>query len=118
MLKPVEPDPDGSEATDERPIGELVQQLVADGKAYAEAELNVGKAIVQEKVDGLKLPAALGFGALLFLQAAVVILGMTVYATLVSRLGPFLAGLIATLLFLAVAGGLAWFAARKLRELL
>ena len=118
MLKPAEPLPGGPEPAEGKPIGELLGQLVDDGKAYAQAELNVAKAIAKAKVDGLKMPAILGLAAFLFLQAAVVVLGVTVYATLSSRLGPFLAGLIATLLFLGIAGGLGWYAARRLKDLL
>ena len=118
MLKPVDPDPDGEGAPDDRPIGELLRQLVEDGKAYAEAELNVVKAIVEEKIDGLKLPLMLGFGALLFLQAGVFLLGMTAYTTLLSRLGPFLAGMVATLMFFCISGGLAWYAVKRVKDLL
>ena len=116
MLKPAEPGPSGPDTAEERPIGELVQQLIEDGKAYAQAELGVAKAIAAEKAAGIKLPAILFGAAFLFLQAAVVVFGMTVYLTLVSRLGPFLSGLIATLLCLAIAGGLAWYAVKRLKE--
>jgi len=118
MLKPADPGPGGPNAEAEKPIGELLTQLVDDGKAYAQAELNVGKALVGAKVEGAKLPALLGLLALLFLQASVVLLGMTVYLTLVSRLGPFGAGLIATALFAAIAAGLGWYAARRAKDLL
>ena len=118
MLKPVDPDPDGEGAPDDRPIGELLRQVVEDGKAYAEAELNVAKAIVEEKIDGLKPPLVLGLGALLFLQAGIVLLGMTAYTTLLSRLGPFLAGAVATVLFVGIAAGLAWYAVKCVKDLL
>jgi len=118
MLKPAEPPPGGPDPAGGKPIGELLNQLVDDGKAYAQAEFNVAKAIAQAKVGALKLPAILGLAAFLFLQAGVVILGMTIYVTLVSRLGPLLAGLVATLLFLGIAGGLGWYAARRLKDLL
>ena len=113
MLKPgehLQPPPP------ERPVGELVHQLVEDGKAYAAAELNVAKATAQAKADAFKLPALLLGGAFLFLQAGVVLLGVTIYATLDSLLGPFLAGLIATLALLGIAGGLAWYARKRLQE--
>jgi hypothetical protein len=42
MLKPPEP---AEEPQSERPVGELVHQLVEQGKAYALAELAVAKAI-------------------------------------------------------------------------
>jgi hypothetical protein len=115
MLKPSEPGPGGPDPAEDRPIAELVNQLIVDGKAYARAEINVARAIAAEKVEGFKLPAILLAAALLFLQAAVVVLGMTLYLTLVSRLGPFLSGLIAVAICLGIAGGLAWYAARRLR---
>lgn len=117
MLKPAEPGPGGPDPAEETQIGELVSQLIEDGKAYAQAEINVAKSIAVEKVEGFKLPAILLGAAFLFLQAAVVVFGMTIYLTLVSRLGPFLSGLTATLLCLAVAGGLAWYAVKRLGEM-
>ena len=114
MLKPAEPDP--NEGAEERPVGELVQQLIEDGKAYAHAELDYGKAVAAAKVETFKLPAILFAAAFLFLQAAIVLLGMTIYATLVSRLGPFLAGFLATLIMLGAAGGMAWYAVKRLKE--
>jgi len=117
MLKPAEPGPGTGEPGEERPIGELVHQLIEDGKAYAQAEINVAKAVAAEKAEGLKLPAILFAGAFLFLQAAIVVLGMTFYLTLVSRLGPFLSGLIATLVCLGIAGGLGWYGAKRLRQM-
>src|SRR5205085_1025822 len=115
MLKPATPEPGGPDPAEERPIGELVHQLIEDGKTYAAAEFNVAKATALAKADAVKLPTILLGGAFLFLQAGVVLLGMTIYATLVSRLGPFLAGLIATLLMLGIAGGLARYAVKRLR---
>jgi hypothetical protein len=115
MLQPAD---FGGEPDEGRPISELLSQLVEDGKAYAEAEFNVAKAVAAEKVEGVKVPLLLGLFALLFLQAGVVLLGMTVYLTLVSRMGPFGAGLIATVLFIAIAGGLGWYAAKRVRDLL
>ena len=117
MLKPAEQGPGGPDPDKGKPIGDLFNQIVEDGKAYAQAELDVAKAVVGEKVDGLKLPALLGLFAFLFLQAGVVILGMTVYMTLVSRLGPLLAGIVAVLLLVGIAAGLGWYAARRLKDL-
>ena len=116
MLKPPEPEAGGPDPAEEKPIGELVHQLIEDGKAYAAAELNVAKTTAMAKVDAVKLPAILLGAAFLFLQAGVILLGMTIYLTLVSRLGPFLSGLIATLLMLGIAGGLAWYARKRLQE--
>ena len=43
---------------------------------------------------------------------------MTIYLTLVSRIGPFGSGAIATIFFFAIAGGLGWYAAKRAKELL
>lgn len=118
MLKPAEPPPGGPEPAEEMPIGELVSRLIDDGKAYAQAEIQVAKAIAAAKVEGFKLPAILFGAAFLFLQAAVVVFGMTIYLTLVSRLGPLLSGSIATLLCLGIAGGLTWYAVKRLKEVM
>ena len=112
MLKPG----DSPVAPDDRPVGDLVHQLVEDGKAYAKAELAVAKAIAGAKAGALRLPAILIGAAFLFLQAGVTVLAVAVYLSLMPLVGPFFAGLFATLLFVGVAGGLAWLAVRKLKE--
>ena len=91
MLKPVEPPPP------ERPIGELVHELVEEGKGYARAELGLAKANAEVKVDQYKWPAALMFGALLFGQAAVTVLAVTVALSLATLVGPLAGGLLAVL---------------------
>ena len=52
----------------ERPIGEIVHELIEDGKAYARAEVDLAKAIAAAKGKALTLPAAL-FGAAVHLCA-------------------------------------------------
>ena len=116
MLKPADPGPDGPDPSEEKPIGELVHQLIEDGKAYAQAEIDVVRAIASEKAERAKLPAILFAGAFLFLQAGIVVFGMTIYLTLVRWFGPLASGLIATVLCLGIAGGLAWYGARRLKE--
>ena len=116
MLKPVDPDRRRAGLDDERPIGDIVHQLVEDGKAYARAELNVAKAIASEKGKALGIPAAMLGGAFLFLQAAVTILGVGVYLGLLPLMGPVFAGLVAFLIFAGIAGGLAWFGIQKAKR--
>ena len=100
----------------ERPIGDLVHELVEEGKAYARAELGVVKAIATAKGKALGLPAALLGAALLIAQAAVTVLAVAVFGSLQWLLGTLLAGLVAFLLFGAIAGGLAWYAIRRVRR--
>lgn len=116
MLKPVDPPP--GEPAGERPVGELVHQLIEDGKAYARAELALVKAMVGAKASALALPAALFGAAFLCLLAAVAALALGVVLALVKFVGPLLAGLAGLLIFSAIAGGLGWFALRRIREVL
>ncbi len=111
MLKPadpaIRPEPD-PEANDERPIGELVSQLVDEGKAYAQAELGLAKAIASAKAGSLKVPAILLGAAFLLLQAAVTVLAVAAFLALLPLMGPMLAGLLAFLIFAGIAAGLGW----------
>jgi hypothetical protein len=98
MLKPVEPTP-----PPERPIGELVHELIEEGKGYARAEIGLLKAIATAKGKALILPTALVLGVVLAL------------ATLV---GPLAAGVLGMLLFAAIAGGLAWWGVQRAKDVL
>ena len=113
MLKPAnEPMQDPGE---ERPIGEIVHQLLDEGKAYARAEVNLAKATAEAKANELKLPAILFFTALLFAQAAVTVLAVTVALALATLIGPLAGGLVATLLAGGTAAGLGWIGYQKLK---
>ena len=116
MLKPADPDPKRPEPDDGRPVGEIVHQLVEDGKAYAKAEIDLAKAIAADKGKALGIPAAMLGGAFLFLQAAVTILGVAVFLGLLPLIGPVLAGLVAFLIFAGIAAGLGWFAIEKAKR--
>ena len=115
MLKPSDPI-DASGTGDERPIGELVHQLVEDGKSYAHAELGLARTIAAEKGKALALPAALFGAAFVLVLAGACALAVSVVLALDDFVGPLLAGVIALLLFAAVAGGLAWVAIGKIRS--
>jgi hypothetical protein len=113
MLKPADPKP--PEPAEERPIGELVHQLVEEGKAYAQAELGVAKAVASAKVSRFKLPAILFGAALLMLLGAVTLLALTVFLALQLVMAPVLAALLAFVIFAAIAAGLGWWAVEKIR---
>ena len=115
MLKPPGQD-GGPPPQDEQPVGELVHQLVEDGKAYARAELDVAKAIASAKAAALKLPAMLFGAALLFVIAAVVVMALAIFQALSWWLGTLFGGLLAFLIFAGLAGALGWFGVKKLRE--
>lgn len=114
MLKPAEPGP----PPPERPIGELVHELIEEGKAYAQAELGVAKAIASAKTRALALPAALFGVAFILALAAVVALAVGVVIALAKFLGPLLAGFVGLLIFAGLAGLLGWIAAERIRRVL
>jgi hypothetical protein len=91
---------------DEAPIGELFGRLIDDGKAYANAEIDLVRARAEAQVDRARLPLILGGGAIAFGFASVIALIMTLVLTLAGLLGPLGGGLLATLIAVLVAGGL------------
>lgn len=115
MLKPAEP-PMRPEPGSERPIGELVGELVDEGKAYAKAEIGLAKAVAAAKVELFKLPAVLFAAAFLLVQAAVTVLAVAVFLGLLPLMGPIFAGLLAFVIFAGIAGGLGWYAAGIIRR--
>jgi hypothetical protein len=113
MLKPADPGPQ-----EERPIGELVQELIEEGKAYARAEIGLAKAIAAAKGKALILPLALFATAFILALAAVTALAVGVVMALAKFIGPLAAGFIGLLIFAGIAGGLGWYGAQRLsREL-
>ena len=111
MLKPADPGPQP-----ERPIGELVHELIEDGKAYARAEVGLVKAIATAKGKALALPAALFATAFILALAAVTALAVGVVMALANFIGPLAAGFVGMVIFLAIAGGLGWFGYQRLRR--
>lgn len=104
------------EPGDDRPIGELVSQLVEEGKAYAQAEIGVAKAIASAKADRLKVSAILFGAAFLLLQAAVTVLAVALFFALLPLIGPLLAGIVAFAIFAGIAAGLGWQAVQMIRR--
>src|SRR6478735_9952057 len=101
MLKPADPGP----PPPERPVGELVHELIEQGKAYARAEIGLAKAIAAAKGKALAIPAAMFGVAFICALAAVTALAVGVVLALARVLGPLLGGLAGLLIFAAVAGG-------------
>ena len=110
MLKPVDPGPHSPE----RPIGELVHELIEEGKGYARAEITLAKAIAMAKGKALALPAGLFGAAFVFALAGVTALSVGVVIALARFVGPLAAGFLGMVLFLAIAGGLGWYGAQRL----
>lgn len=115
MLKPTN-EPDAAPGENDRPVGELVHELIEDGKAYARAEMGFVKAMASAKANALKLPAILFGVAFLLSIAAIVALAVGVAMALAELIGPLAGGLAACLIFLAIGGGLAWYGVKRLRE--
>jgi hypothetical protein len=113
MLKPVEPTP-----PPERPIGELVHELIEEGKGYARAEVNLVKAIATAKGKALVLPAILLVVALLLAMSSITALVLGVVLALATLIGPLAAGVAGMLIFAAIAGGLAWWGIERARSAL
>ena len=113
MLKPTDPVPPG----EERPIGEIVSDLVDEGKAYARAEFDLVKAMATAKANALKTPAILLGAALFIAMAALNALAVAVFILFAMVMPPLLAAVLAFLLVAGVAGALAWLGIQKLRSL-
>lgn len=112
MLKPVDPGPPRAE----RPVGELIHELIEEGKAYALAEIDWVKAIAAAKGKALALPAGLFGAAFVCALAAIIALAVGVVIALSRFIGPLAAGFASMLMFAAVAGGLGWYGYQRLRR--
>jgi hypothetical protein len=115
MLKPVE---QAEPPHEERPVGDLVHQLVEEAKAYARAEIGLAKAIAAAKGKALALPAALFGVAFIFAVAGITALAVGVVLALAKFLGPLLAGIAGLVIFAAIAGALAWYGAHRVKQVL
>ena len=112
MLKPADPGP----LPPERPIGELVHELIETGKAYARAEIGLAKAIASAKGKALAVPAAMFGVAFICALAAITALAVGVVLALETFIGPLAAGFVGMLIFAAVAGLLGWAGYSRLRR--
>ena len=112
MLKPVDP----GQQPPERPIGELMIELIEEGKAYARAEINLVREIASAKGKALALPAALFAAAFICALAAVTALAVGIVIALETFIGPLAAGFIGMLIFAAVSGLLGWYGYQRLRR--
>jgi hypothetical protein len=112
MLKRTDPPPEPPE----RPVGELVHELIEQGKAYARAELGLARAIATAKGKALILPVALFLIAFVVSLAAETALSVGVVLALATLIGPLAAGFVGMLIFAAIAGGLGWYGYERLRR--
>lgn len=112
MLKPTDPAP----PPPERPVGELVHELIEDGKAYARAEIGFYKTIAAAKGKALAVPVGLFVAAFLIATMALTALSVGVVLALETLIGPLAAGFVAMLIFAAIAGLLGWYAYSRLKR--
>jgi hypothetical protein len=117
VLKPPNEQPGGAPGGgEETPVGDLVHELVEEGKAYAKAEFDVVKAIAAAKAEALKLPGMLFATAFLLGIAAITALSVGVAVALATLVGPLAGGVLAFLLFAGIAGVLGWYGLKRLQE--
>lgn len=112
MLKPADPGP----PPPERPVGELVHELIEDTKAYARAEISLYKAIGLAKGKALALPVGLFAAAIVLGMTALTALAVGVVLALATLIGPLAAGFVGMLVFVVIAGLLAWYGYSRLRR--
>lgn len=112
MLKPADPGPPPAE----RPVGELVHELIEEGKAYARAEIGLYKAIAAAKGKALALPVGLFVAALLIGMTALTALAVGVVVALATLIGPLAAGFVGMLIFAAIAGLLGWYGYSRVKQ--
>ena len=116
MLRPPNDDQPGHPP--DQPVGELISRVLEEGRAYAIAELNVVKAMAEERVSAFKLPAIAFIAALLVSQAAIIVLALGITMALAALIGPLLAGIVGFVVFSGLACGVGWWAFTKAREAL
>ena len=89
-------------------VGTLVQQLAADAREFATAEVEVAKAKALEKVTRYKNAGIFFAAAGVLSLAALIALLVGLILTVATLVGPGLATLIVIGTTLAIAGVLAW----------
>ena len=100
MLKRADPDPFGQA---EPSIRETVGQLLDDGRAYAQAEIDLAKLKAQVEVARYQKAAMFGGVAAAFGLAALVAFAMTLVIGFARLLGPFGGGAVAVLVLALAA---------------
>ena len=98
------------------PIGEVLSQLVDDGKRYARAEIALYKAKAIDKAQPLKGAAVLASIAAVLALAAVTALLVGIILALADVAGPLWATIIVVLASLGLAGLLGFIAWQRLKD--
>jgi len=108
---------DAPAGPDESSIGELFGRLSDDARGYAAAEAKLYQAIARRRVGHARNGAIALVAAALLANAALGVLLIGLLLELVPYVGPALAGLIVTLVVLAIAFLLVRYGAAKLGAL-
>jgi hypothetical protein len=90
----------------DRSIGDMVGQVLDDGRAYAQAEIDLAKVRAQAEVNRFRRAALLGAAAAALGLAALVAFALTLVIGFSWVLGPFGGGVAAVLLLALGAFGL------------
>jgi putative superfamily III holin-X len=108
---------DAPAGNEESSLGELFGKLADDARAYATAEARLYEAIARRRLGRARNGAIALVAAALLANAALIVLVVGLSLELALHTGPALAGLIVTLVVLAVALLLVRYGAEKLGAL-
>jgi hypothetical protein len=101
---------------DSIPVGDFVERLIDDGKAYAQAEIHLARARAEAKVAEYRTAALLGLGAAAMALTALITLFVTIALALATVIGPLAGGLIATVVAAATASALGYSAWKAIKS--
>ncbi|MCP3731775.1 phage holin family protein [Sphingomonas sp. MG17] len=101
---------------DDNGIGALVARAIADGRAYADAEIAYWRALVLDRVADARAVAMLGIVVFLLAQAAAIALIVGFVMILTPHVGPALATLIVVLVAAGAAALFARVAIKRFRR--
>lgn len=97
-------------------VGALIARAMADGRAYADAEIGYWRALALDRLADARRLAIFGVAALLLVNAAAIALIVGLVLTLEPLVGPGLATLIVVLLTAIAAGLFAWAALKRIKR--
>ncbi len=101
---------------DDDGIGALAARAIADGRAYADAEIAYWRALALDRLGDAKVVAILGIAGFLLIQAAAIALIVGLLLVLAPRIGPGPATVIVVLISAGMAALLGWAAVKRLRR--
>jgi sporulation protein YlmC with PRC-barrel domain len=114
--EPAEPAVDGSSDPREEPVAELLKTVKQEGATLVGQEVRLAKAEMAGKVKDVGIGAGMFGGAGYVAHLASLALMLTLIFALAEAMAPWLAGLIVTVLYGAVAAGLALTAKKRVQR--